>query len=248
MQGKVDTCGLWGTFEGGLRLAAEGGLRGREATSAAVLRSRSLSLDGATALPSSPSSSEQDSIKTALSIPDAATPETSLHVLFFGFSLGNFPRGEEVAFLKALPLRAGKGDTLLVGIDHCTNGARIERAYTDQAGIERRFILNSLKCAGGALGDESLFVREKWEYEGCYNAEERASLLRESVSVMVANGSGLDDSSVGLDRHESFCRSRVAQTVCDPQTKAEFTFLEDELVMIQVAHTVGISQCNPIQF
>jgi L-histidine Nalpha-methyltransferase / hercynylcysteine S-oxide synthase len=29
MQGKVDTCRLWCTFEGGLKLVAEGGLRGR---------------------------------------------------------------------------------------------------------------------------------------------------------------------------------------------------------------------------
>ena len=183
MQGKVDICGLWGTFEVGLKLAAEGGLRGREATSAAVLRSRSLNSDGATALPSSPSSLEPDSVETALSIPDAATPETPLHVLFLGSTISNFLRGEEVAFLRSLPLRAGKGDTLLIGIDHCTDGARIKRAYADQTGVRSRFFFNGLKGAGRALGDESHFAPEKWEYVGRYNAEERALLLRESVSI-----------------------------------------------------------------
>ena len=184
MQGKVDTRGLWGTFEGGLGFAAEGGLRGREAAVAvaAAFRSRSLSSDGAATQPSSPSSSEQDSIETAPSTPDA-TPDTLLHVLLLGFSLGKFPRGEAVTFLRGLPLRGGKGDTLLVGIDHGTDSARIERAYNDQRGIMRRFVLNGLKCAGRVLGDESLFAPEKWEYVGRYNVEERASLPLESAAV-----------------------------------------------------------------
>jgi hypothetical protein len=77
-------------------------------------------------------------------------PETPLRVLFFGSSLGNFRRGEEVAFVRALSLRAGKGDTLLVAIDHFTDGARIERACIDQAGIECHFILIGLKCPESA--------------------------------------------------------------------------------------------------
>jgi L-histidine Nalpha-methyltransferase / hercynylcysteine S-oxide synthase len=183
MQGKVDVRGLWGTFEGGLRFAAEGGLQGREAAVAvaAALRSRSLSSDGATTQPSSPSSSKQDSIETAPSTPDAATLEVPLHIVFLGFSLGNFPRGKDVEFLKALPLRAGKGDTLLIGLDHCTDSTRIVRAYNDRAGITRRFVLNGLKVAGRTLGDEYLFPPEKWEYVGRYNEKERESLLLKIV-------------------------------------------------------------------
>jgi uncharacterized SAM-dependent methyltransferase len=94
-----------------------------------------------------------------------------------GSSLGNFPRGEETTFLKSLPLRPGKGDTLLLGIDHASDPARIERAYNDREGITRRFILNGLKVLGRALGDESLFPPEKWEYVGRYDAQERESAL-----------------------------------------------------------------------
>jgi L-histidine Nalpha-methyltransferase / hercynylcysteine S-oxide synthase len=178
MEGKVDARGLWGTFEGGFRFAAEGGLRGREDTraAAAALRSRSLSSGSATTQLSPVPSSEEDSIETAPSTPDAAILDIPLHVLFLGSSLGMFQRGEDVAFLNALPLRAGKGDTLLIGIDHCTDGVRIKRAYNDKAGITCRFVLNGLKGAGRALGDESLFPPEKWEYVGRYNVEERASL------------------------------------------------------------------------
>jgi L-histidine Nalpha-methyltransferase / hercynylcysteine S-oxide synthase len=48
----------------------------------------------------------------------------------------------------------------------------------------------------------------------------------------------LNDLSFGLERHEAFYRSRVAQTVRDPKTQVEFAFLEDELVMIEIAYKV----------
>ncbi|KAH9967751.1 histidine-specific methyltransferase [Lactifluus volemus] len=130
--------------------------------------------------------------------------ETPLHVLFLGSTLGMFLHGEDAAFLNTLPLRADKGDTLLIGIDMCRDIPRIERAYNDTAGVSRRFILNGLKTAGRALGDESLFPQEKWEYKTRFNVEEQ--------------------------RHEAFVCSRIAQTVRDPQTGIEFAFLEGERV------------------
>ena len=177
IQGKVDARGLWGTYEGGLKFVEEGGLRGRNTAEAAVARVRSLSADSAATQPSSPSSSERDSVETSLSTPDLASLDTPLHILFLGSSLGNFSRGEDAAFLRALPLRVGRGDTLLLGLDHGTDGARIEHAYNDRAGITRRFILNGLKGAGRALGDEDLFAPERWEYVGRYNTDERQSPL-----------------------------------------------------------------------
>lgn len=38
-----------------------------------------------------------------------------LHLLFLGTTLGNFTRDEAVEFLKSLPLRPGRGDTLMLG-------------------------------------------------------------------------------------------------------------------------------------
>lgn len=187
IQGKVDARGLWGTYEGGLKFVEEGGLRGRGNAVAAVARVRSLSADSASTQPSSHSSSERDSIETSPSTPDVANLETPLHILFLGSSLGNFSRGEDAAFLKSLPLRAGKGDTLLLGLDHGADGARIKRAYDDRAGITRRFILNGLKGAGRALGDENLFAPEKWEYVGRYNMDERQSSLLGLTFVRLAD-------------------------------------------------------------
>ena len=171
IQGKVDTCGLWGTYEGGLKFVDEGGLRGRGVVAAAATRACSLSSDETATSP--PTSSEQATTETPPSTPDVETFETPLHIVFLGSSLGNFPRGEDVKFLRSLPLRAGKGDTLLLGLDHASDAAKIEQAYNDRAGITRRFVLNGLKSAGRALGDESLFSPEKWEYVGRYDAHER---------------------------------------------------------------------------
>ena len=175
IEGKIDICGLWGTYEGGLKFAEEGCLRGREVSRPTMIRARSISSEGSATELSSPTSSQQDTIETPPSTPDSETIDSPLHILFFGSSLGNFPRGEEITFLRSLPLRADKGDTLLLGLDHASDAAKIERAYNDRAGITRRFILNGLKVLGRTLGDESLFPLEKWEYVARYDAQERES-------------------------------------------------------------------------
>ena len=177
MKGKIDVRGLWGTYEGGINFVEEGGLRGCEVATATAttIRARSPSSDGAATELSSPTSSQQDTIETPPSTPDRESFDSPLHILFFGSSLGNFNRGEDITFLRSLPLRADKGDTLLLGLDHTSDAAKIERAYNDRAGINRRFVLNGLKVIGRALGNEFLFPLEKWEHVSRYDAQERES-------------------------------------------------------------------------
>ncbi|KAI0043936.1 DUF323 domain-containing protein [Auriscalpium vulgare] len=216
LEGKVAAKGMWGTYDGGLKFIEEGGLRGRDAVAgipadASLTPSfRHRSADSRDSAPSHSSGSEHDSVETAASTPDTALAPTPMHILFLGSSLGNFARGADAAFLRGLPLRAGSQDTLLLGLDHGLDRARIERAYDDRKGITRRFIMNGLKGAGRALGDEDLFAEDKWEYVGRYNEAER--------------------------RHEAFYRSKGAQTVRDPKTGEEFSFLADELVNVEVSH------------
>lgn len=112
-----------------------------------------------------------DTSYTAPSTPDSADPP--LHIMFLGSSLGNFDREGDAAFLRSLPLRAGHGDTLLLGLDHGNEAAKIELAYDDPKGHTRDFIMNGLKAAGAALGDEGMFDEDKWAYVGKYNKEER---------------------------------------------------------------------------
>ena len=196
LAGKVDTMGMWGTYDGGLKFVEEGGLQGKRAidgvsvepTSVVAARARSdMPIFSSNARDHSPSedsissnthtaNTDPDSIGTALSTPDPSA-HAPLHLLFLGSSLGNFDRGADAEFLRGLPLRPGSGDTLLLGLDHGNNKEKIERAYDDRKGITKEFIFNGLKAAGKALGDENIFDEEKWEYIGKYNEQERTSIL-----------------------------------------------------------------------
>ncbi len=93
--------------------------------------------------------------------------------MFLGSSLGNFARGADIEFLKSLPLWPGSGDTLLLGLDHCDNEEKIVPAYNDAKGNTQSFVMNGLKGAGKALGDEALFDENNWEYVGHYDAHNR---------------------------------------------------------------------------
>lgn len=75
--------------------------------------------------------------------------------------------------MRSLPLRAGSEDTLLLGLDHHNEQQKILTAYNDPKGYTRKFIMNGLKAAGKALGDESLFDEDNWEYVNTYDVNER---------------------------------------------------------------------------
>lgn len=50
-------------------------------------------------------------------------------IMWLGSSCGNYTREEAVQFLRNIDLR--EGDTMLIGIDGCADGPRIEKAYND---------------------------------------------------------------------------------------------------------------------
>lgn len=173
LKGKVETKGMWGTYDGGLKFVEQGGLTRRANLSEATLASGYTPRD--VSPHSSASSSESDTTEPHTSPP--STPGSSqppLHILFLGSSLGNFSRSDGAEFLRSLPLRPGSGDTLLIGLDHDNGKTPIEEAYNDRQGYTKRFIMNGLKTAGRALGDENLFDEDKWEYFNQYNETARA--------------------------------------------------------------------------
>ncbi|KAI0771000.1 histidine-specific methyltransferase [Trametes elegans] len=140
--------------------------------------------------------------------PSAAKVRPALHIIFLGSSLGNFARGDDAAFLRSLPLRPGSGDTLLIGLDHGYDPERMALAYNSPTGTNRRFVLNGLKCAGRALGDESLFEERKWEYVSKHNEE--------------------------LRRHEACYQSTCDQTIVT--STHTFAFIKGELVNLVYSH------------
>ncbi|KAJ7755089.1 hypothetical protein B0H14DRAFT_2978755 [Mycena olivaceomarginata] len=232
LQGKVATRGLCATYEQGLKFAESGALHARS-TAERLPRASYSPFKSGTDRDSSPmsGSSATDSSDAATSPPstpdDIAPP---LHLLFLGSSLGNFSRTEGADFLRSLPLRPGSGDTLLIGMDHDNEKALVEEAYNDRQGYTRKFIMNGLKGAGRALGDENLFDEENWEYVNNYDVAER--------------------------RHEAFFKAKRPHTVVVPSTKETISFVQDEKVKIEQsfkfsevdAHTLfSESGLRPIQ-
>lgn len=173
LQGKVNTKGLCATYEDGLALIQSGGLQAPEA--APQIRDRyMLERINAPRDPSPGSSASEDTELTPPSTP--GHEQAPFHMLFLGSSLGNFGRGGDAEFLRSLPLEPGSGNTILIGLDHCTDGEAIEVAYNDPKGLTKDFIMNGLRVAGRTLGDEHLFDEGNWEYVGKYNEELRASI------------------------------------------------------------------------
>ncbi|KAH9917963.1 uncharacterized protein B0H18DRAFT_1123326 [Fomitopsis serialis] len=199
----------------GAQISGKGGLEGRtgvDRVSARLSEQYKLDKTGRDVSPSSASetSSGRGSDETDETPPSTPGDHSPLHILFLGSSLGNFPRGDDAAFLQSLPLRTGSGDTLLLGLDRDNDPKDIETAYNDPQGVTEAFIMNGLKCAGKALGDEGLFVENKWAYVGRYNKDQR--------------------------RHEAFYKSLEDQTIIDPVSKAVYSFKADELVSVEVSH------------
>jgi L-histidine Nalpha-methyltransferase / hercynylcysteine S-oxide synthase len=99
------------------------------------------------------------------------TPELqakSKTVLWLGSSIGNFTRQEAHDFLQSYAegaLKTGSDDRLIVGIDANSEHGKILRAYNDDQGVTREFILNGLKHANTLLGEE-VFKEGEWEYVG----------------------------------------------------------------------------------
>lgn len=182
LEGKVETKGMWGTFDGGVAFIRNGGLAKKPdeevdddgaATTCGGLEAEMRDLHTfdreAMVTPQPPrrhsptpddsvddnrtvsdyrstESLEQDTTLSTHTPPTSHHPEDTikpspapfeeeeqaehppLHFLFLGSSLGNFPRPDAAEFLKNLPLRPGKGDTLLLGthgglpnLGFCTN-------------------------------------------------------------------------------------------------------------------------------
>jgi hypothetical protein len=114
-------------------------------------------------------------------------------ILWLGSSCGNYTRQEAVEFLRNIDLR--EGDTMVIGIDACTDGPKIEKAYNDPQvrsprassvffsqeslarvadgsscrfhaqGVTRAFILEGVDVAGRTLGPESAKVLNQDNFE-----------------------------------------------------------------------------------
>ncbi|KAL1843374.1 hypothetical protein VTJ49DRAFT_1961 [Mycothermus thermophilus] len=88
-------------------------------------------------------------------------------ILSLGSSVGNFDRSDAAAFLKTFADALNPGDTMLIGLDACSDPARVYHAYNDKLGLTHQFILNGLRHANRVLG-ETAFIESDWEVIGEY--------------------------------------------------------------------------------
>ncbi|KAF6755786.1 DUF323 domain-containing protein [Ephemerocybe angulata] len=223
LAGKVATKGMCGTYDDGLKFLENGGLSEVLPTFADAFRGGSPISSGSSSDSSSAGDSPASSPtserrhdgfefkQVAPGTPPSPTSshgeERTLHIMFLGSSIGNFPRAEAASFLRSLPLRAGEGDTLLLGLDHDNEKLKIEEAYNDKEGYTKKFIMNGLRVAGRTLGNERLFDEDKWEYVNRYNTVER--------------------------RHEAYYRSKCAQVITDPTGDAQYEFAPNEELKVE---------------
>ncbi|KAI5981711.1 hypothetical protein EDD15DRAFT_2391677 [Pisolithus albus] len=198
LSGKVEMKGLLGTYDSGLRFITDGGLPTFDKE------------DEGPASKTNGSSSFSDSstIDTGLT-PPSSPSQPPIHLIFLGSSLGNFESGEDIRFLRSLPLRPGSGDTLLLGLSHHTNPKDIELSYNDPEGHTKEFIMNGLKAAGNALGNPHLFDLDNWKYVNKYNEAERV--------------------------HEAYYQCTRLHQIRIPQFTQDVQFLEGELVKIEIS-------------
>ncbi|GAA6042900.1 hypothetical protein JCM8097_002759 [Rhodosporidiobolus ruineniae] len=132
-------------------------------------------------------------------------------ILWLGSSIGNFTRSEAVQFLKGIEL--AEGDTMLIGVDGCADGPKIEEAYNDPEGVTRAFILEGVNVAGRTLGGEAEEVvkQENFEYVNRWNAT--------------------------LGRHEAYIRAKKDLVIPLPDTAEKAVKLEEgELLQIEVSY------------
>ncbi|KAK9377625.1 histidine-specific methyltransferase [Lipomyces chichibuensis] len=90
-----------------------------------------------------------------------------LVVLWLGSSIGNLSRDDAASFLSQFVKESlVAGDMFVIGIDRRNDPDIVWKAYNDDLGITRKFILNGLNHANRHL--DQVFRLEDWEYEGVY--------------------------------------------------------------------------------
>ncbi|KAH7159828.1 C-type lectin protein [Dactylonectria estremocensis] len=88
-------------------------------------------------------------------------------ILHLGSSIGNFPRDKASDFLRGFADVLRPSDTLLIGVDSCSDPAKVYHAYNDDQGLTHQFVLNGLTHANNLLGEEA-FDLANWSVIGEY--------------------------------------------------------------------------------
>ncbi|KAF8995112.1 histidine-specific methyltransferase [Cyathus striatus] len=137
------------------------------------------------------------------------SPEVPMHILFLGGTIGNLGSKcyDDIAFLKSLALKAGRGDKCILGIDRVKDKNILEKAYSEHL---TTWMMYGLGSAGRVLGNEGLFEERKWEWSSCYNVE--------------------------IGRIELGYRATEAHKIRIPDSSLEVDFVEDEVIIVMFSN------------
>lgn len=90
-------------------------------------------------------------------------------VYFPGSTIGNFPESQARELLAVMHTEAAAGGALLIGVDLRKDGAVLERAYNDGAGVTAEFNLNLLARINRELGAD--FDLSRFAHRADWNPE-----------------------------------------------------------------------------
>ncbi|GAA5839849.1 hypothetical protein JCM9279_005185 [Rhodotorula babjevae] len=202
---RVSVSGLHATYDEGLAF-----LKAQQANLSPTSRAQALPESPFTSPILSPSalpSVDEDSVS-------GGDEQRTTSIMWLGSSCGNYTRDEAVDFLRNIDLR--EGDTMLIGIDGCADGPKIETAYNDPEGVTAAFILEGVDVAGRSLGGEAASVLEQsnFDYVNRWNAQ--------------------------LGRHEAYVRAKTDLTI--PIDGEEVHLEEAELLAIEVSYKYLFSE------
>ena len=91
-------------------------------------------------------------------------------ILSLGSSIGNFDRSEAAQFISQFADVLTPTDSMLLGIDACTDAEKVYHAYNDREGLTHEFLLNGLRHANRLMGYVA-FRDGDWKALGKYNKE-----------------------------------------------------------------------------
>jgi L-histidine Nalpha-methyltransferase len=112
-------------------------------------------------------------------------------VLYIGSSIGNFQPEEAGRLLRRLRMGLEAGDSLLLGVDLVKDGAILQAAYDDAAGVTEAFNKNLLARLNRELGCD--FDAEAFAHRAVWNeAEARIEIYLESRAAQWVRIAALD--------------------------------------------------------
>ncbi|CAM1503087.1 Fc.00g078630.m01.CDS01 [Cosmosporella sp. VM-42] len=104
-------------------------------------------------------------------------------IIHLGSSIGNFDQGGASEFLKGFANVLQPSDTMIIGVDSCSDPAKVYHAYNDRKGLTHQFILNGLSQANTLLEDE-VFKAGEWRVIGEYVHDEEGGRHQAFVSPL----------------------------------------------------------------